>query len=96
MDAYNVTDELLKRLEGQPVRLHRRELRQRRHGRAHGQISMPRSRRSRSWTNASGRVVARLLELDAHILITADHGNAEEMIDYETGMTKTSHTLNPG
>ncbi len=42
-----------------------------------------------------GRVVERLLELDAHILITADHGNAEQMVDYETGMTKTSHTLNP-
>ncbi len=36
-----------------------------------------------------GRVVPKLLELDAEILITADHGNAEQMIDYETGMTKT-------
>jgi 2,3-bisphosphoglycerate-independent phosphoglycerate mutase len=35
------------------------------------------------------------LELDAHILITADHGNSEMMIDYETGMAKTSHTLSP-
>ena len=42
-----------------------------------------------------GKVVDRLLELDAHILITADHGNSEQMIDYQTGMTKTSHTLNP-
>ncbi len=42
-----------------------------------------------------GRVVERMLALDAHILITADHGNSEEMIDYETGMVKTSHTLNP-
>jgi 2,3-bisphosphoglycerate-independent phosphoglycerate mutase len=41
-----------------------------------------------------GTVVARLLELDAHILITADHGNAEQMLDYVTGMVKTSHTLN--
>jgi 2,3-bisphosphoglycerate-independent phosphoglycerate mutase len=39
--------------------------------------------------------VSRFIELDAHILITADHGNAEQMIDYETGMTKTSHTLYP-
>jgi 2,3-bisphosphoglycerate-independent phosphoglycerate mutase len=39
-----------------------------------------------------GRVVERILELDGHILITADHGNSEQMIDYETGMTKTSHT----
>ncbi len=42
-----------------------------------------------------GRVVPKLLALDADILITADHGNAEQMIDYETGMTKTSHTLFP-
>ena len=42
-----------------------------------------------------GRVVERLLVLDAHILITADHGNAEQMVDYATGMTKTSHTLFP-
>ncbi|KAA3610511.1 MAG: 2,3-bisphosphoglycerate-independent phosphoglycerate mutase [Calditrichaeota bacterium] len=39
-----------------------------------------------------GPVIERLLELDAHILLTADHGNSEQMIDYETGMTKTSHT----
>jgi 2,3-bisphosphoglycerate-independent phosphoglycerate mutase len=42
-----------------------------------------------------GKVVKRALEIDAHVLITADHGNAEQMIDPETGMTKTSHTLNP-
>lgn len=42
-----------------------------------------------------GRIVARMLQLDFHILITADHGNAEQMVDYETGMTKTSHTLFP-
>lgn len=42
-----------------------------------------------------GKIVKKLLELDAHIFITADHGNAEQMIDYETGMTKTSHTCLP-
>ena len=42
-----------------------------------------------------GRIVNRLLELDAHILITADHGNSEEMIDHQTGMAKTSHSRNP-
>ncbi len=39
-----------------------------------------------------GPVVKRLLELNAHILLTADHGNSEQMVDYETGLTKTSHT----
>ncbi|MBU2547469.1 MAG: 2,3-bisphosphoglycerate-independent phosphoglycerate mutase [Proteobacteria bacterium] len=42
-----------------------------------------------------GRLVARLLELDFHVLITADHGNAEQMVDYDTGMVKTSHTVFP-
>ncbi|MCB0284151.1 MAG: 2,3-bisphosphoglycerate-independent phosphoglycerate mutase [Calditrichaeota bacterium] len=38
-------------------------------------------------------VIDRMLELDGHILLTADHGNSEQMVDYETGMVKTSHTL---
>ena len=42
-----------------------------------------------------GKIVSRLLELDAHILITADHGNSEMMVDPDTEMTKTSHTLCP-
>jgi 2,3-bisphosphoglycerate-independent phosphoglycerate mutase len=41
-----------------------------------------------------GKILPRLMELDAHVLITADHGNAEQMQDYETSMIKTSHTLN--
>jgi len=42
-----------------------------------------------------GKLVDRLLQLDAHIFVTADHGNSEEMIDKTTGLVKTSHTLNP-
>ena len=42
-----------------------------------------------------GRVTTRLLDLGFHIFITADHGNAEQMIDYQTGLTKTSHTTFP-
>ena len=29
------------------------------------------------------------------ILMTADHGNAEQMIDYKTGEPHTAHTTNP-
>lgn len=32
---------------------------------------------------------------DGILCITADHGNAEEMIDIYTGLPKTSHTTNP-
>ncbi len=35
-----------------------------------------------------------LLDHDFQILITADHGNSDQMIDYETGKVKTSHTMN--
>jgi 2,3-bisphosphoglycerate-independent phosphoglycerate mutase len=42
-----------------------------------------------------GRLVERLLEMDAHILVTADHGNAEQMVNLETGKTQTSHTICP-
>ena len=29
------------------------------------------------------------------MLITADHGNAEQMVDYKTGEPHTAHTTNP-
>lgn len=32
---------------------------------------------------------------DSHILITADHGNAEQMLELETGSINKEHTLNP-
>jgi 2,3-bisphosphoglycerate-independent phosphoglycerate mutase len=41
------------------------------------------------------QAVPALTEAGYHVLITADHGNAEEMIDLETGLVKTSHTLFP-
>ncbi|MFN3430382.1 MAG: 2,3-bisphosphoglycerate-independent phosphoglycerate mutase [Candidatus Sericytochromatia bacterium] len=44
---------------------------------------------------AVGRVVAAILRQGGTALITADHGNAEMMIDYETGEVMTSHTTNP-
>ena len=42
---------------------------------------------------ALGPVIDRMLELNGHVLLTADHGNSEQMIDYKTGRVKTSHTL---
>ncbi|MDR1578505.1 MAG: 2,3-bisphosphoglycerate-independent phosphoglycerate mutase [Deltaproteobacteria bacterium] len=41
------------------------------------------------------KIVPPLLNKGYHVLIVADHGNAEEMIDIETGLVKTSHTLYP-
>ena len=42
-----------------------------------------------------GKLVKRLLELNAQILITADHGNAEMMVNYESGLVQTSHSTFP-
>ena len=42
-----------------------------------------------------GDCIRRLLELEGEILLTADHGNAEEMTDPNTKRVKTSHSLNP-
>lgn len=94
MEAYNVTDELLKRLRNNPYHFivlnfangdmvgHTGEM-----GAAVRAIEIV--------DECTGRIVNRLLELDAHILITADHGNAEQMINEQTGVAKTSHSLNP-
>ena len=42
-----------------------------------------------------GRVVEATLAAGGGLLITADHGNAEQLIDYETGKPFTAHTTNP-
>ena len=41
------------------------------------------------------RVVDAVKEQEGELLITADHGNAEQMIDYKTGEPHTAHTTNP-
>ena len=41
------------------------------------------------------KVVDAILEHDGTLLITADHGNCEQMIDYKTGERHTAHTTNP-
>ncbi len=42
-----------------------------------------------------GRVVEAALAKGGAALITADHGNAEQLIEYDTGKPHTSHTTNP-
>ncbi len=94
MDAYTVTDELLRRLENNPYDLIVVNL-------ANGDMvghtgSFDAAKKAIEVVDECvGRITARMLELSGQVLITADHGNAEEMIDTETGLVKTSHTLNP-
>ena len=42
-----------------------------------------------------GRVVEAALAAGGAALITADHGNAEQLVEYDTGKPLTSHTTNP-
>jgi 2,3-bisphosphoglycerate-independent phosphoglycerate mutase len=42
-----------------------------------------------------GRIMKALRSVGGEILITADHGNAEQMVDRETGQPHTAHTHNP-
>ena len=42
-----------------------------------------------------GRLVDTVLKNNGGLIITADHGNAEEMIDPQTGEILTEHTKNP-
>ena len=42
-----------------------------------------------------GRVVEALKEADGQMFICADHGNAEQLVDYETSEPFTAHTTNP-
>ena len=41
------------------------------------------------------KVVEAVEEKNGIIMMTADHGNAEQMIDYKTGEPHTAHTTNP-
>ena len=42
-----------------------------------------------------GRAVEAIKEVDGQMFICADHGNAEQLVDYETGDPFTAHTTNP-
>jgi 2,3-bisphosphoglycerate-independent phosphoglycerate mutase len=42
-----------------------------------------------------GRIVAAVKKTNSHLLVTADHGNVEKMLDSETNQPLTSHTSGP-
>jgi 2,3-bisphosphoglycerate-independent phosphoglycerate mutase len=45
--------------------------------------------------DCAGRLVEAILQKGGVALVTADHGNAERMIDEATGTPHTYHTTNP-
>ena len=42
-----------------------------------------------------GKAVEAIKEVDGTMFICADHGNAEQLIDYKSGAPFTAHTTNP-
>lgn len=94
MDAHNITEALLARMKENPYAFIMVNF-------ANGDMvghtgKMEAAQRAvETVDECVGQIVDRALELNAHIIITADHGNADQMIDYETGLTRTSHSLNP-
>jgi 2,3-bisphosphoglycerate-independent phosphoglycerate mutase len=42
-----------------------------------------------------GKILTEIKRQNGIAFVTADHGNSEQMIDYETGQPHTAHTLNP-
>ncbi len=94
MEAYRVTEELLRRLKNNPYTFILVNY-------ANGDMvghtgDFEAAKKAIEVVDECvGKVVKRMLELDGIVLITADHGNSEQMIDYETGMVKTSHTTFP-
>jgi 2,3-bisphosphoglycerate-independent phosphoglycerate mutase len=42
-----------------------------------------------------GEVVEFIKQVDGQLFICADHGNVEQLVDYETGESFTAHTTNP-
>ncbi|OON94488.1 MAG: phosphoglycerate mutase (2,3-diphosphoglycerate-independent) [Epulopiscium sp. Nele67-Bin001] len=44
---------------------------------------------------AVAQVITAIEDTDAQAIITADHGNADQMVDYSNGGPFTAHTINP-
>lgn len=94
MSAYEVTDELLKRLDSDkydmiilnyanPDMV------------GHTGVFEAAKKAVETVDECLGKVIEKVLEKDGTVFITADHGNAETMIDFSTGQPMTSHTVTP-
>ena len=93
MSAYEVTEELLKRLEtneydmiilnyANPDMV------------GHTGVFEAAKKAIETVDECLGKIVDSVLDKDGTVFITADHGNSEQMIDYSTGNPMTAHTSN--
>jgi 2,3-bisphosphoglycerate-independent phosphoglycerate mutase len=94
MSAYEVTDELLKRLDSDKydmiiLNFANPDMV------GHTGIFEAAKAAVEAVDECLGKVVDKVLEKDGTVFITADHGNAEEMVDYSTGNPMTAHTTGP-
>jgi 2,3-bisphosphoglycerate-independent phosphoglycerate mutase len=93
MSAYEVTEELLKRLDSDeydmiilnyanPDMV------------GHTGVFEAAKKAIETVDECLGKVVNKMLEKDGTVFITADHGNSEQMIDFSSGKPMTAHTSN--
>lgn len=94
MSAYEITEALIKQIQGQPyglVILNYANADMVGHtGNFEATI-----RACEVVDECVGKVVQAVLEKRGRVIITGDHGNAEQMTHYETGEIHTAHTSNP-
>ena len=83
MKAAEITDALIDDAADRQVPLRARQLRQRRHGRPHRQLPRRDAWRSRPWTSRWRGCCRSIDALGGIALITADHGNADEMYEQD-------------
>ncbi len=94
MEAFTVTDELLRRLEDNPYSFIVVNY-------ANGDMvghtgDFDAAKKAiETVDECLGILVERLLSINAKVLITSDHGNADQMLEESTGKPQTSHSLNP-
>ncbi|MDD3224929.1 MAG: 2,3-bisphosphoglycerate-independent phosphoglycerate mutase, partial [Clostridium sp.] len=94
MSAYEVTDELLKRLDSDKydmiiLNFANPDMV------GHTGILEAAEKAIQAVDECVGKIVDKIIEKDGTVFITADHGNAEQMVDYETEKPMTAHTTNP-
>ncbi|WP_315079482.1 2,3-bisphosphoglycerate-independent phosphoglycerate mutase [uncultured Clostridium sp.] len=94
MSAYEVTDELLNRLDSDKydmviLNFANPDMV------GHTGVIPAAVKAIESVDECLGKIADKILEKDGCLFITADHGNAETMIDFSTGNPFTAHTIDP-
>ncbi len=95
MSAAGIADAVVKAVNDTAFDVDHRELRQRGHGGPLGQAGADECRRWRQSTASWAASISEVKQRGGALLVTADHGNAEMMIDPVTGGPHTAHTTNP-